>query len=81
MLAAQDCKLMAKRHDFELQIRAAAKPSSKPGEQRRDVCEHIDETIAPTFRTLTVSPQLVHELESQRKVDVCELVVKLIQSF
>jgi len=30
MRATQDCELVAERNDLELQIRAAAKPTSEP---------------------------------------------------
>jgi hypothetical protein len=45
---------MAERNDLKLQFRAAEKLASKPREQRRDVCERVGDTMAPTLKTLAV---------------------------
>jgi hypothetical protein len=55
MLAVQDRQLMAERNDLKLQFRPAAKPGCKPTEERRDVCEHVADTMASALKTLTVS--------------------------
>jgi hypothetical protein len=49
-VATQDCQLVAEHNDFELQLHAAAKPTSEPGEDRRDVCKHAGDTTVPQDR-------------------------------
>jgi hypothetical protein len=46
---------VAERNDLELQNRAAVKPASAPGEERRDVCEHSGDTTAGQDKLLHFS--------------------------
>jgi hypothetical protein len=49
------CQLVAERNDLELQNRAAVKPTSEPGEERRDDCEHAGDTTAGQDKSLDFS--------------------------
>src|SRR5208337_3084062 len=51
MLAMQDCHLVTQRDDLEFQFHAASKPTSEPGEECRDVCEHAGDITAVILKT------------------------------
>jgi hypothetical protein len=54
-LATQDCQLVAERNDFELQFHAAAKPTSEPGEDRRNVSKQAGDSTARLDKSLDFS--------------------------
>jgi hypothetical protein len=54
-LATQNCKLVARRNDLELQFDAAAKATSEPGKERRDICEHVGDSTARQKKSLDFS--------------------------
>jgi hypothetical protein len=53
-LAMQDRHLVTQRDDLELQFHAAPKPTSEPGEECRDVCEHAGDSTAVMLKTLDI---------------------------
>jgi hypothetical protein len=54
MLAMQDRHLVTQRDDLEFQFHAAAKPTSEPGEECRDICQHAGDSTAVILKTLDI---------------------------